>query len=116
MNYAQARKRALDGRWDWTVKNDNDIWRAPCCRAHTEGHETAIDAERCYWNWELDQPAHVYVDETSQQKCVVCSVWTTARLRLGDGYTTFVLCESHQDRASLEIAYPFEPGRQLIYS
>lgn len=34
MNYYQARKRETDGRWDFTCRNDDQIWPVGYCRAY----------------------------------------------------------------------------------
>lgn len=89
MNYAQARQRQTDGRWDWSVRNDDLTWPAGYCagwkdwtpegahvigvrveqlradqesksglfraKYHTDGHTTKEEAERCWWEYEIDQ-------------------------------------------------------------
>jgi hypothetical protein len=117
MNYAQARQRESNKRWDWTVRNDDRIWRSGPCAAHEDGHATAEEAERHYWEWETD-PATYHVGEYAgtQHECLICKAWTSAYVRLRDGYTSFVLCPGHQDRASVEQVHPCTPGMSQIYS
>jgi hypothetical protein len=117
MNYAQARQRESDGRWDWTVRNDDRIWASGPCADHADGHATAEEAERHYWEWEHD-PTTYHVGEYAgaQHECLACKTWTSSYVRLRDGYTTFVLCPDHQDRASVDQVHPFKAGMQHIYS
>lgn len=116
MNYAEARQRQTDGLWDWTVRNDGSIWPAASCASKC-GHATREEAERHYWEWKHDPATYyigAYVD--SQHNCLVCGNWTQSFVRLRDGYTTFVLCPSHQDRASVDQVHPFTPNTAHIYS
>jgi hypothetical protein len=116
MNYAEARQRESDKRWDWTVRNDDRIWRSEPCSGHEDGHETREEAERHFWEWEMAQPFSVFVEERHLRRCEICNEWTDARVRMYDGYKTLVLCSIHQNRLSIEQLYPFAPGRALIYS
>ncbi len=113
MNYAQARQRESDKRWDWTVRNDDAIWQHTCCAEHGAGHAEREDAERCFYAWELAQPVRIFDEPDARRQCALCGMWTNARVRLANGYTSFVLCESHQDRTSV---YPFIPNTALTYS
>ena len=117
MNYAQARQRQSDGRWAWTVKNDDRVWASGPCADHEDSHETAEEAERHYWEWELDPSTyHVGTYASGQYECQLCQNWTSSFVRLADGYTTFTLCPDHQNRASVEQVHPFVAGRMLVYS
>jgi hypothetical protein len=107
MNYAQARQR------------DDRIWRSGPCREHDDGHATSEEAERHFWEYEIEHASRFVVpnDQAGQLlRCAICSAFTASTVRLDDGYTTFILCPDHQDRASLEQVHPFESGRTLIYS
>lgn len=117
MNYAQARQRQPDGRWDWTVMNDGRVWRSVPCFDHSDGHTTQEEAERHYYDWEHD-PSSYYIGSYAgaQYECLICKVWTSAYVRLRDGYTTFTLCPNHQNRSSVDQVHPFVPGMQHIYS
>lgn len=116
MNYAQARQRESDGRWDYTVRNDDRIWRTGYCADHEDGHATKEEAEKHFYDYELDQPFRIYEDINQQAKCVVCGEWTQNRVMLYDGYTTYILCKDHQTKEDLMKVRPFTPGMSSIYS
>lgn len=119
MNYAGARQRQSDGRWDWTTMHDGRVWRSGPCISHDDGHATQEEAERHFWEDELATVRRFVVpddDAVTLKRCAVCSVFTASHVRFADGFTTFDLCPDHQDRASLEKVYPFEAGRQIIHS
>lgn len=119
MNYAEARQRKSDGRWNWTTMNDGRIWTSAPCTGHDDGHVTREEAERHFWEYELDSVRRFEIandDAVTLQRCQICSAFTASHVRLADGYTTFMLCPDHQDRASLEQVHPFKAGRQLMHS
>ena len=119
MNYAQARQRQSDGRWDWTTMNDGRVWRSAPCSSHEDGHATPEDAERHFWDYELDSVRRFVVPDdqaATLEHCQVCTAFTASHVRFADGYTTFFVCPDHQDRASLERAHPFVAGRMVIHS
>jgi hypothetical protein len=119
MNYAQARQRQSNGRWDWTTMNDGRVWRSEPCSDHEDGHATAEEAEHHFWEYELDTARRFVVPDDQAgtlSRCLVCLSFTASHVRLADGYTTYQLCPDHHDRASLEQVHPFSPGRQLIHS
>lgn len=116
MNYAQARQRESDKRWDWTTMNDGRVWRSAPCTDHDDGHATAEEAERHFWESEVSDGWRVEQMAGTQRECAICGAWTQDLVRLHDGYTSFVLCPDHQDRASIETVHPFSTGRQLMHS
>jgi len=119
MNYAEARQRQSDGRWDWTTRNDDRIWRSSPCSAHEDGHATREEAERHHWEYELDNVRRFVVADAGAvtlERCQICSVFTASHVRFADGYTMFFLCSIHQDRASLEQVHPFVPCVSIIHS
>lgn len=119
MNYAQARQRQSDGRWDWTTMNDGRVWPSAPCSTHEDGHATQEEAERHHWDYELDTVRRFEVPDHqagSLERCRICKAFTASHVRFADGYTTIFLCPDHQDRASLEQGYPFAPNRQVIHS
>ena len=116
MNYAAARQRESNKRWDWTVENDDRVWRSEPCTSHEDGHATREGAERHFWEWEMAQSFSVTNEQRHLRQCQICNAWTEARVLMYDGYTMHVLCSIHQNRPSLEKLHPFVPGRTLIYS
>lgn len=100
MNYAEARQRQSDGRWDWSVRNGAVIrpsgycagpppddpglipaehWRAHLekiapfrTKYHADGHATKEEAELCFYGYELDQHLHeVSCPPSEQHACQV---------------------------------------------
>ncbi len=119
MNYAQARQRETNQRWDWTTMNDGRVWASAPCSQHTDGHATAEEAERHFWEYELDTVRRFVVSDdeaASLERCLACSAFTASHVRFADGYTTFFLCPDHQDRAALERVHPFVADRRIIHS
>lgn len=72
MNYYSARQRR-DGRWDWTSMNDGAIRRAGPCVNHYEGHATKGEAERHFYDSELDSLREARSKGDIQMKCEVKS-------------------------------------------
>lgn len=116
MNYAAARQRQSNGRWDWTVRNDDRIWRVAPCDDHEDGHATREEAERHHWEYEMARPIRVFQDPDEQRKCEVCSAWTHDRVKQEGDWHQIVLCSEHQTREAIEQLRPFSPGQTVIYS
>lgn len=83
---------------------------------HGDGHATREEAERCYWEYELDNAKATAV-EGAQYPCAVCRAWTQRGYSTGQGHmTTTLLCDAHRNRAGLEQARPFRPGTTVMSS
>lgn len=148
MNYEQARQRKSDGRWDWTNLNDGFTYRTGYCAAfkpmaeicasigmpvnpdkaarhdrfatkyHTDGHATREEAERCHYEYVLDNELREFqVGEDTQHKCEMpnCPNWTQAGMFVGN-WETHMLCDEHRNRAGIESVHPFEPNVSEIHS
>lgn len=127
MNYAQARERLSPegtprGLWDWTVRNDDNIWRHACCREHSatqDGHPTQVEAERCHWEYKLTHVKFYVVapgDADSLGRCKICRTFTASFANSYDGYGRDTLCPEHHTREALEQLHPFVAGHTEIYS
>lgn len=108
MNYAEARQRRDKTGWAFTIRNDDDVWTAPCCRTDEQDddgyrahkHATRQDAEACFNAWRRDPDgvkldAQRFGDWTS---CVVCGEPTKAAAThndLGGHYRGIPLCSEH---------------------
>jgi len=131
MNYQQARQRKTDGRWDFTSMNDGVVHAIGyCCeydaidpsvipiseeeqnrlrsfahKHHTDGHDTAEQAQECYKEYLLDH--RLRLDQTmsdQQQKCRICGAWTDKFATLSTT-TLYVLCPEHNNRESVAQLY-----------
>lgn len=102
MNYAEARQREDKSGWAFTIRNNDRIWTAECCRTEGESHQHATreDAEECFNAWRCDPEgvklnAHTLGDWTS---CVVCDAPTKAEAThndIGRSYVGTALCDEH---------------------
>lgn len=108
MNYAEARQRSDKSGWAFTVRNDDDIWTASCCRTEEQDadgyrahkHATRKEAEACFNTWRRDPEgvkldAHQLGDWTG---CVVCDTPTKSEAThqdLGGSYRGIALCSEH---------------------
>lgn len=80
MNYHQPRQLEATGRWNMSTRNDDSIWTARSCQGHAAvGHETAVEASRCFYDYELNEHPvlwHSYSD------------WTRCAAAVGDDHAT----------------------------
>lgn len=130
MNHYSARRRAVDERWDFTCKNNGDIWPVGyCCKYrpivsgdiafeytsdaerakydsfahkyHTGGHDTPEAAAQCYKEYLLDHHLRLrVVNPDAQHKCQVCGGWTQEYAEVD--MRTFDLCPAHNTREEVE--------------
>lgn len=68
---------------------------------HDDGHATADEACECYKRYELDTALRFSTEQSTKRQCEVCKEWTQSHATVG-GYTVFVLCEAHANRAEVE--------------
>ena len=118
MNYAQARLRDDDsGLWDWTTKNDHNIWRSRPC---TEACHHISEEEAClhFYTYCLEQVS-VLENTEVQYKCAICQAWTTksmGNIQMWLDIRPIYLCKQHLNKESLERVHPFQGAFQLIHS
>lgn len=145
MNYEQARQRQDDGRWDWTSMRDGKIWPGGYCvgwptnediqmmsvypgqypteemlrtreKYHTDGHATKEEAERCYYDFEVDRLHQVdvirpgVVDGRVPCDVVSCLRYTDKGLQAPGGAPAVPLCGFHRTTAGYKATRPFRPG------
>jgi hypothetical protein len=127
VNHFVARQRR-DGRWDYTcngyptgyctayreLEESMKSWftekqieelRVAEPKHHDCGHPTKAEAEECYKRYILDQRLHLdSKDSSSQHKCQVCGEWTQNFATVG-GWSMFILCDAHNNRAEIEKLY-----------
>lgn len=148
MNYEQARERKADGRWDWTNMNDGIIWATGYCagfepmaeicaaigmpvnpaeaerhdrfkdKYHRGGHATREEAERCHYDYVLDNELREFeISPNAQHKCEMpgCANWTQKGMHVGN-WELHLLCDEHRNRAGVEAVKPFKAGTQEIHS
>lgn len=115
MNYEQARQRESDGRWDWTVRNDDRIWATGPCGEHTDGHATAEEAERHFYDWEVAN-LKPYTIAGALHPCEICQAWSDGGLGTPDGFGGPILCAAHRNADGYQQVRPFAPGLTLIHS
>lgn len=118
MNYYQARQRK-DKRWDFTCRNDDQIWPVPPCSEHEDGHATADEADRHFYDYEA---AHLrdYAIKDALHPCEHPDhkdgepVWTAKGLQsrhLGE----FLLCDEHRTPEGWQAVRPPEPKLGGLY-
>lgn len=115
MNYYAARQRK-DGRWDWTTMNDGIIHRAGPCSRHEDGHPTKEEAERHFYDNELDSLKEVWSEGDVQYQCAIkgCGAWTQEGLCSHNLFITPIwLCDVHRDREEVETLHPFAPEIEI---
>lgn len=81
---------------------------------HADGHATAEEADRCWYEYELDDLRPVTYDG-AQYPCAVCGAWTQQGLR-SRHETSRVLCADHANREGFAQAKPFHPGIRIASS
>jgi hypothetical protein len=125
MNYLQARRLAsgpLKGKWHFTVRNDDQIWPIGYCRHECPGHDTSVEAEKHYYDYQIDTAVfrRFTLDERLKEECEFpeCNNFTQMVAQLGGGFEGrhITLCNRHQNRAGLKIAVPFQAHFQIISS
>lgn len=119
MNYYEARQRTSDGRWDWTGMNDSRIFKAGPCAGHDDGHATKEEAERHFYDWELDQLQELKGPSSTQHRCQSpgCQTFTDIALAIGGHIGVhFWLCKDHRTRGEVARIYPFTPGLTITSS
>lgn len=104
MSLYQPLQRERDKRWNYTRSDSSGTYAVGRCsgqgpHGHTDGHESAEAAVRCYRDHELDQLKQGERPD-EQKRCVVCGEWTTTRalMDLGDSFTLYVACREHATR------------------
>lgn len=74
-----------------------------------QGHATKEEAEEHYRQWELDKETRYDGKLSGQQlQCQLCQAWTQRFARVGQ-VNTYILCDDHCNRESLEPLVP-RPG------
>ena len=110
MQYYQARQRKSDGRWDWTGMHDKVVTARPPCSDHEDGHATAEEAERHFYDYEVENLKPVKLrDEMRRCSFPGCLDFTQ------DGFESRylglqMLCIGHCTKLGWVAAHPFKPG------
>jgi len=127
MNYDEAREiRGSDGkptgRWHYTSANRRAGTRPiGYCLEH-EGHPSREEAERCYWQWEIDQAQQREGARTvdgvadGRMTCKLCAAPSVGRYVLPGAWLELDLCAQHFNRDGLRVAWPFVPGQSRMHS
>jgi len=116
VNYYQARQRESDKRWDWTCKNDDQVWAMPPCSGHKDGHETAEQAVLHFFSYEAEHLTEHEIAADTQHRCEWvstvdnqrCPNWTTKWLEARHWGGHQFLCDEH--RIPTNWAYLNRPG------
>lgn len=118
MNYHQARQRKSDGRWDWSTRNDESIWTAMPCSNHEDGHGTAEDAERHFYDYEAANLREMHTASASRCEGLHDgdAPWTDRALKSRLYGSLAYLCDEHRNREGWERVNPFRPGIQITAS
>lgn len=120
-----------DGRWDFVCMRKDTVRPVGYCREydaidvmnyplsdeeqhhmrsfahkyHTDGHDTAEEAQECYKRYLLDQRLRLGQRMSNQQqKCRICDAWTDQFVTIGAS-TLYVLCSQHNNRESVAELY-----------
>lgn len=109
MNYYEPLQRQTDKRWDYTRRNDGQIWAIGYCAGgqedpyHEDGHETPEEACECYKNYLLDNQVKLDfgTTEDTQHRCEMegCEEWTQKVAMVS--HRTYNLCDDHRNVESL---------------
>lgn len=127
MNYAEARQRSDKSGWAFTIRNDDDVWTAPCCRTDEQDedgyrahkHATKEEAEECFNDWRRD-PSGVKLDAitfSNWNDCKVCgapSKSAATNNEVGGHYGGIVLCPEHMTVET--VLAQIEDSTRVIYS
>lgn len=127
MNYAEARQRSDKSGWAFTVRNDEDVWTAPCCRTDEQDadgyrahrHVTREEAEACFNAWRRDPEKVELNAQTSGDwtGCVICDTPTKSAAThqdIGGRYRGIALCEEHMTVET--VVAQIKNLTQVIYS
>ena len=109
VNRYEARRR-LDGRWDWTVENDGVIQAAGPCALHEDGHAAKGEAERHFYNDQMDHLIDVAAKGDVLYRCLFpgCETFTNKGLTAhGWSWVPTWLCERHSNKNCFMNVNPF---------
>lgn len=119
MNYYAARQRIGENRWDWTVEHDKVITRSGPCVLHGDGHATKEEAERHFYDWDLQTMA-VYVenDPKIMHQCDApgCKTPTDKGLATRHRWKVQWFCDLHRIKEIFVTLNPFKPGIMITQS
>lgn len=81
---------------------------------HADGHATADEADRCFYDYQLD---HLRPLEFSgaQYPCAVCGAWSQQGLE-AEQLSDAILCADHANREGYAQARPFHAGISVVSS
>lgn len=104
MRYYDARQNSETKKWHYTVRQDKFIDAVGYC-ADDAGHATAKEACACYRGY-LVENATLGMKMSAKLQCEYpgCEEFTKGLAMYGG--RPVVLCEKHQDKASLEAVVP----------
>lgn len=119
MKYFRARQRLVDKRWDWTVDQDQVIAKAGPCVLHSDGHATREEAERHFYDWDL-QTLLTFTEgnEKTKHECEApgCKTLTDRGLATRFRWKVQWFCDLHRVKPIYEMLNPFEPGIEIQQS
>lgn len=134
MRYYAASQVKSSGLWHYTCRRKDDVYPVGYCSIYETcpdckgmgyggtcqnenckygvvpkvnpcpGHATPEEACEHYREYVLDKARYTHSEDT-QQKCEICSEWTTGHALI-DGYHMHILCDKHANKESLEKVYP----------
>lgn len=129
MNYYAAKQRKDSLRWDFTCKNDRNVYPVGYCaggkiwtqvkkgehadKYHAEGHDTAEEAVECYRQFLLDNHLRFYDGEGARTLRVCehpdCDEFTSGKAVIQ--HKIMFLCDEHRTRENVEAL--FEGAAQI---
>jgi hypothetical protein len=125
MNYYKAveKKPEHGGGWAFMQLNRREGAAIYCgCTWETPGHATKEEAERCFYDKEMGQPAR-WSTQAQASPCAICGVWTPRLLQGGGNLLDLYesVCHGHFENdddaaAWLRERHPFAPGIEITAS
>lgn len=81
---------------------------------HLNGHDTKEEANKCYYNYMLDNELkHVHIDDWQASACHICGKLSVNGIEPDIGNFIW-LCSQHYNRKEIEIIVPFNPDLLVI--
>jgi len=117
MNYYEARQRT-DGRWDWTVMNNEIVSRVEPCIDHEDGHATKEEAERHFYEHAVSTLREDTFSD-AQEVCAhpECNRWTQKALSSRLLYPMPTpLCDEHRNADVFRGVRPFYKNIVIVSS
>ncbi len=109
MLHFKARQIEEMKKWRYSCEHGGDTHTAPSC-LDCEGHNTPEEACECYRQYLLDNLLHLEDDLWAPGNLMRCNIQECEAMTRGGaritGRRTFMLCQEHRTRETMEKIYP----------